>query len=692
MQWRRRVAGHDGHPVAMGARGAALLPTPRIPVVRLMRACWWLPAWLGIALPAAGQNAASWADLSLYGNLETAGVTATLTGDANRNASVTLEWRRVGEATYRAGHPLLRVDATHLVGSLFDLAPGTAYEIRATLADPDGVGGPALRSASGATRADLLVEPTLRTLFVAPGGNDANDGLSPTSALRSIQRAAQLAQAGDLVRVAPGRYHEAVSVPRSGSAVQPIVFRADGAGVVLDGASPLPAGTTWSALGNGVYRTSLGHATGLVASEQGRLFRYASAAALQALAAGAPGGFWFDASSQQLSVKFADGSAPGAHLLEVADLAAGFTLDGRAFVRVEGFLIRHYGVDEYGKGVYLRYSDDCIVRGNRFVDLGSVGVWVKGGARNRIEDNEFSDSSIVGWPWPVTKGSYAEDSAILFTDAVGRGNVVRRNRSDGHFNGIAPCGDAAPPGGELTTETDVYDNELRHHNDDALEPDGYCANLRIFGNVLADSHMGVSVAPAWPGPVWIVRNSAWNLGNTRTSQVDGYISSFLKVNSGYPEMVGPLLLYHNSIVTAAPATEAMYLLDPGVTSTLRSRNNLYVATRYVWAKVNTIAVDADYDLLHTSDATRFVRWLGSNYPDLAALRAALGIELHGLATPPRLVAPATGDLRLLPDSPARDAGVVLPGINDSYDGAAPDLGAFEWRDLIFADGFDTGGT
>ncbi len=649
---------------------------------------WLALPVLAVAMPGLAQNAAAWVDLSLYGNLETAGVTATISGDANRNADIALQWRRVGEADFHAAQPLLRVDATRLVGSLFDLTPGSAYEVRATLADPDGVAGSTQRSVGGATRADVLVAPTLRSLFVAPTGNDGNDGLGPATALRTIQRAADLAQAGDLVRVAPGRYHEAVSVPRSGSADQPIVFQADGAGVVLDGASTLPATTVWSALGNGVYRTGLGHATGLVVSEQGRLFRYASAAALQALAAGAPGGFWFDAANQRLSVKFADGSAPAAHTLAVADLGAGFTLDGRAFVRIEGFTLRHYGVDEYGKGVYLRYSDDCIVRGNHFSDLGSTGVWAKGGARNRIEDNDFSDSSISGWPWPVVKGSFAENTAVMLTDAVGRGNVIRRNRTDGSFNGIAPCGAQAPAGDVLTTETDVYRNELRHHNDDALEPDGYCANLRIFDNVLADSHMGVSVAPTWPGPVWIVRNRAWNLGNTRTSQLDGYISSFLKVNSGYPETVGALLLYHNSIVTAAPATEAMYLLDPGVTSTLRSRNNLYVATRRVWTKVNPIAFDGDHDLLYSSDPTRFVRWQGTDYADLAALRSALGLELQGVSAPPRLLDAAGGDLRLLPDSPARDQGQVLAGINDGYEGPAPDLGAFEFRDLLFADGFD----
>ncbi len=640
------------------------------------------------ATHAGAQNASSWNALELYANLETGGVTASVNGDANRNATVNLQWRRVGEPAFHPAQPLVRVDASHLVGSLFHLLPATAYEISATLSDPDGVSGAATRTTSASTRADTLPEPSLRTLYVATTGSDDHDGLSPAHALRSLQRAADLAQPGDLVRVAPGRYHESVDIAHSGSAAQPIVFRGDGSGVVLDGSTTLAAGTPWVALGGGVFRTPLGFDTAHVVSEQGRLFRYASASALQTLAAGAPGGFWFDAGTRQLSIKFADGSSPATHTLAVADLDTAFTVDGLAHVRIENFDIRHYGSDEYGKGVYLRRSSDCIVRNNRFLDLGSAGIWVKGGSRHRIEDNDFRDTSITQWPWPVTKGSTAENNAILFTDDIGRGNVIRRNQTDGSFNGIAPCG-SQPPAGGFSNETDVYRNVLRHHNDDALEPDGYCANLRIFDNRISDSHMGISVAPTSPGPVWIVRNIGWNIGNTRSHVLDGYLSSFLKINSGYAEQVGPLLMYHNTIATTVASTEALYLLNPGNASTLRSRNNLYAATRDVWVKVNPIAVDADYDLLHSSDDGSFVRWMGTHYANLAALRSGLGLELNGLSAPPRLSAAENGNFLPLPDSPVIDRGVVLPGINDGFSGAAPDIGAIEYADDLFADGFDS---
>ncbi|MBI2397900.1 MAG: right-handed parallel beta-helix repeat-containing protein [Xanthomonadales bacterium] len=646
-----------------------------------------LPIWLA-ALPAVAQTTASLIALEGYGNLETAGVVVTISGDSDRDASLQVEWRRSGEAAYRLAHPGVRFDATHFAGSLFGLAPGSAHELRVTLADPDGVSGAAVQLGSFATRADVLVEPTLRTLYVRPDGNDGNDGLTPASAVRTIQRGADLAQAGDVVAVADGVYRESVTVPRSGTALQPIVFRGLGDAVLLDGGdAAIAQGVSWIAMANGVHRRTLGFATGHVSSDQGRLYRYGSLAELQALAAGAPGGYFFDGSD--LYLKFADASTPAARTLHVARFDSGFVLDGRSHVRIENFAIRHFGSGDYGKGVYLRFSSDCIVRNNRMHEIGAAGVWVKGGARHRIEDNAFSDSSIPGWPWELTKGSSAENNGVVFTDNPGRGHIVRRNQFSGTFNGIGPCGGSIGPDG-ITTEVDVYRNRFRDHNDDALEPEGYCANLRLFENAIRDSHMAFAVAPAAPGPTFLVRNTALDTGSTRTSQVDGYGASALKINSGYPTPIGPLLLYHNTFYTRAPATDSILLLDPGASTWLRSRNNIIAGTRYALEKINPIALDLDHDLLHSSDPARFVRWQGVAYASLLALQVGAGAEANGRSGAPQLVAPDAGDFRPAASSPAIDGGVVIAGINDGFAGAAPDIGAVERDDaaLLFADSFE----
>jgi hypothetical protein len=75
----------------------------------------------------------------------------------------------------------------------------------------------------------------LRTLVVAPDGDDAADGV--TQPWRTLQRAAGAVRAGDLVIVRAGRY-AGFDLRRSGTAADPIVFRAD-PGVVIDVPNPV---------------------------------------------------------------------------------------------------------------------------------------------------------------------------------------------------------------------------------------------------------------------------------------------------------------------------------------------------------------------------------------------------------------------------------------------------------------------
>src|SRR5689334_19248692 len=84
----------------------------------------------------------------------------TIEGDSNRNAAVEVSYRKKGEAQWHSALPLLRLqneeiyqgDRLHLIspnmfaGSILDLEPGTEYEARFVMSDPDGVRGQAERT------------------------------------------------------------------------------------------------------------------------------------------------------------------------------------------------------------------------------------------------------------------------------------------------------------------------------------------------------------------------------------------------------------------------------------------------------------------------------------------------------------------------------------------------------------------
>src|SRR6187549_637688 len=96
------------------------------------------------------------------------GVEWRIQGDDNRNAAVTLAWRRSGDTAWRDGLPLLRLQnepvqqgaSFHYVapnmfaGSIFSLDANTAYEIRLRLSDPDSPAGspPVERTVTARTR------------------------------------------------------------------------------------------------------------------------------------------------------------------------------------------------------------------------------------------------------------------------------------------------------------------------------------------------------------------------------------------------------------------------------------------------------------------------------------------------------------------------------------------------------------
>ena len=90
-----------------------------------------------------------------------------LRGDDNRNATASIEYRKRGETAWRQGPALLRIGGERInenalqyvtshmfAGSLFDLEPGTAYDVHLVMADVDGLAGQAEQQLVASTRAE----------------------------------------------------------------------------------------------------------------------------------------------------------------------------------------------------------------------------------------------------------------------------------------------------------------------------------------------------------------------------------------------------------------------------------------------------------------------------------------------------------------------------------------------------------
>jgi hypothetical protein len=90
------------------------------------------------------------------------------------------------------------------------------------------------------------------------------------------------------------------------------------------------------------------------------------------------------------------------------------------------------------------------------------------------------------------------------------------------------------------------------------------------------------------------------------------------------------------------------------------------------------------EAVHAAVGPTLVRWDGTRYATLGAFTSATGQEPNGFSVEPGFVDAGSGDYALSQDSDLIDSGLLIPGINDSYVGAAPDIGACEYPGYGFA--------
>ncbi len=630
-----------------------------------------------IALSAGRAEADPLPSLELYGTFHAMGVLVSIdpSDDVDGDASVAVEYRSVSQ-TFRPAFPPSRVAPDRFVGSLFWLTPGTEYDVKATLSDPDG--GPldgVQLSASGETRLEVVVPLPVRSHFVSPDGAGVECSLVQPC---SLQQGINLAEAGHEVVLRGGVYYEGeLGFSRSGGPGTPIALRGhEGEIAILDGADPETF--QWTPQGGGVYKTTINVAdTTLVAAEGERLFPYSSFADLQGLVWDEPG-FYVDGTD--LYVRLDGDADPGTKGMAVSRFQQAFYVNDD-FIGFIDLTFRHYGLVTHSKALFIDDGSDILVQGSTFV-LNNQGIKVKNGShRNVIEDNEFIDS-ISGWSWDAIKlgAPFLEPGGVNVGEPmIGRGNVIRRNVFHGFFDGLSVC----PSGtSAVTSETDVYENHAYRMEDDGMQADGRCTNVRIWSNKVDDILNGISLSPVFGGPVYALRNVIHDAGGGNNDHLGSPFKFIYGVSSD-----GPVYLFHNTFHGGVSGDDGLMVGgEDGTWDSIVSRNNIWAGNKYGlrWTHPDQV-LDFDYDVIHTTSPTRAVAWRGG-FADpfldtLADLQLQTGQELNGLSVAPAFIDAANGDFRLVADSELVDVGLPIPGINDrgphaAY-GAAPDLGAFE---------------
>ncbi len=622
-----------------------------------------------------------------------------IAGDDNRNASVSVFYRKRGESSWREGMPLLRIGGERimensfyyitphmLAGSIFDLEPGTEYECRFVLADPDGVDGKNETIVAVRTRPEPKPFAGGKVYHVYP---PAYKGERQQPAFTGLLAAYYTGSSGaDYFNAYPPR-------------VQP------GDTILVHG---------------GLYKSEryrYGGALGVTSSGTYFLTQKGTAGKPISIKAAGDGEPIFDGDG---AYNLFNVMAADYHYFEgltIRNTELAFQGGLKSIIGSSGIAIKNCRFEDIGRGVYTDWSGskDYYIADNIFI-------------------GKFDPNILQGFTGRTWQQYNAQGTPKLVSEyavkVYGSGHVVAHNRVSGFHDGIdiatygnpdgtdlyAHLGDVAtfgPPDGtreplreRLPAAIDFYNNDISNVEDNCIETDGGAHNIRILRNrCFNQGHRALSTQPIFGGPVYFIRNVVYHAP-------EGGAVKFTAASSG-------IVVYHNTFL--APVKPMLLAV-----SNIHYRNNLILGkseTLETFAvETNTNYSSSDYNGFRPNEGAEFsFEWssppftVPANFPGepgrlstqqqaqadaktrerrrfktLKEFSEATRQDAHSVlvdydifvkAAPPgnpdarTLYKPSDYDFQLRAGSAAVDAGARLPGVNDGFTGRAPDLGAYE---------------
>lgn len=609
-------------------------------------------------------------------------------GDANRSAKVEVSYRRVGDAPWKTGLPLLRlqgekvtqpnvfalVSPNMFAGSILDLEPNTAYEARFVLSDPDGVGGPA----ANATRT-----VTVRT------------------------RPEPMPAAG-------GRVYHVYPVGHTGTKIEPaftgIMCAYNyycGAGDTAPGGRPRvkPGDTILVHAGTYAYRYEL----------------YANQTTINATTT-FEGTYYLTADGTPDKPIAIKGAGDGEVILDGRGNFNLFNVKAADYNYFEDITFRNTGIAIWAGTQFIAGSKGLTVKHCKFDQVG-MGVFsnYSGSSNFYIADSTFlgrnDPKHLTGWNgafWEQFNGVEGQEYPPIMKSYTairlyGPGHVVAYNYVADFHDGIDtemygmpdgshPIDGPAYPPREFwdrrPVAIDIYNNYISNAHDNSIEMDGSMHNIRLMRNVLINSASHpMSTQPSVGGPIYWIRNIVYHApgGSTR-------------MTAGSPGVI----FYHNTVTTETSAGSAAnshwrnnLMLGQGTAPAIFSVNTLtsYSSSDYNGFRPNPgAAISFQWNVGPPPAAAPGAETASSagrpGFAALAEYAKATGQDQHSVTvdydvfvnvpkldrdpkTVQRLYDFKNLDFRLKPGAVAIDRGVALPNINEGFAGKAPDLGAFE---------------
>ncbi|MCU1325704.1 MAG: hypothetical protein JWN34_1074 [Bryobacterales bacterium] len=625
-------------------------------------------ALLALCSTAAAQNAAVPRSVTAgtftveHPTLLNLGFEWAIAGDLNRNATVTVQFRAAGEQSWRNALPLVRIggervfrEREHLdytvpdgfAGSILNLQPGTEYECRFQMADPDGMSGQTSRTVKVKTRSEPQPYAAGRKLHVYPP-DYKGDKLEPNfaSLLEAYYGAGlgdwsvvweRRAQPGDTILLHAGLYK-----PERRNYVDPMMTPFDGSmSLSLKGTKEKPI--TIKAAGDGevIFDGDGNHSMFDVVASQHHIF---------------------------------DG-------ITIRNTDIGIFAGQKEVIGAVALAVKNCRFENVGFGVWTEFagSSDFYIADNLFLG----------------RDDRFR---LVGWTGPLwaSAGPYGSHQLTSYyaVKIYGPGHVIARN-AIAYFHdalGISTYGTPEKDPERRASSIDIYNNDFHMSNDDFVETDGSAHNVRVFNNRgINAAQGGYSSQPVFGGPIYFYRNILYHVPT-------GVAFKFSAKPAG-------MFVFHNTIIgeqtVKDPYSNAHFVNNLFLGRDTPDRGVM------TWANA-TGAFSSDYNGFRPNKGVKDqFQWLApapggtaytpkptdwKSFATLADFRAATGQETHGIEVdfdifenlaPPnpnnRHAVYHAMDLnfRLKPGSKAVDAGVVIPTVNDNFKGRAPDLGALE---------------